>query len=174
MINSILYKRRTRALDEVRKAEAKEKKLPKGHRFTLLYLRKNLPERKLQELDTLLLTYPLLGKAYSLKEGLVDILNAATSKAKGAWEDFLKWMDMAEQTALEPFKKLVATFKGHLFGIKTFFEQGNVTNGVLESLNSKVQLAKRRARGYTNVGNFMDMIYYINGGECFRCPHEST
>ena len=121
MINSILYKRRTRALDEVRKAEAKEKKLPKGHRFTLLYLRKNLPERKLQELDTLLLTYPLLGKAYSLKEGLVDILNAATSKAKGAWEDFLKWMDMAEQTALEPFKKLVATFNGHLFGIKTFF-----------------------------------------------------
>ena len=61
-------------LDEVRKAEAKEKKLLKGHRFTFLHLRKNLPEKKLQELDTLLLTYPLLGKANSLKEGLVDIL----------------------------------------------------------------------------------------------------
>lgn len=161
-------------LDEVRKAEAKEKKLLKGHRFTFLYLRKNLPEEKIQELDTLLLTYPLLGKAYSLKEGLVDILNAATNKVEGAWEDFLKWMNMAEQSALEPFKKLVTTFKGHLFGIKTFFEKGNVTNGVLESLNSKVQLAKRRARGYSNVSNFMDMVYYINGGECFRYPHEST
>lgn len=161
-------------LDEVRKAEAKEKKLLKGHRFTFLYLRKNLPEEKIQELDTLLLTYPLLGKAYSLKEGLVDILNAATNKVEGAWEDFLKWMNMAEQAALEPFKKLVTTFKGHLFGIKTFFEKGNVTNGVLESLNSKVQLAKRRARGYSNVSNFMDMVYYINGGECFRYPHEST
>ena len=61
---------------------------------------------------------------------------------------------MAEQSALEPFRKLVATFKGHLFGIKTFFEQGTITNGVLESLNSKVQLAKRRARGYANVNNF--------------------
>lgn len=82
---------------------------------------------------------------------------------------------MAEQTALEPFKKLVATFKGHLFGIKTFFEEGNVTNGVLESLNSKVQqLAKRRARDYSNVTNFMDLVYYINGGECFCYPHEST
>ena len=161
-------------LDEVRKAEANEKKLLKGHRFTLLYLRKNLPEKKQQELDTLLLTYPLLGRAYSLKEGLVDILNAATSKAEEAWGNFLKWMDMAEQTKLEPFKKLIATFKAHLFGIKTFFEQGNVTNGVLESLNSKVQLAKRRARGYTNVSNFMDMVYYINGGNCFRYPHEST
>ena len=97
-------------LDEVRKAEAKEKKLLKGHRFTFLYLRKNLPEEKIQELDTLLLTYPLLGKAYSLKEGLVDILNAATNKVEGAWEDFLKWMNMAEQAALEPFKKLVTTF----------------------------------------------------------------
>ena len=132
---------------------------------------KNLPKRKLQELDTLLLTYPLLGKAYSLKEGLVDILNAATSKVE---EDFLKWMDMAELIALELFKKMVATFKRHLFGIKTLFEEGNVTNGVLERLNSKVQLAKRRARGYTNVGNFMDMIYYINGWECFRYPQEST
>lgn len=149
-------------LDEVRKAEAKEKKLLKGHRFTFLYLRKNLPEEKIQELDTLLLTYPLLGKAYSLKEGLVDILNAATNKVEGAWEDFLKWMNMAEQAALEPFKKLVTTFKGHLFGIKTFFEKGNVTNGVLESLNSKVQLAKRRARGYSNVSNFMDMVYYLS------------
>lgn len=147
-------------LDEVRKAEANEKKLLKGHRFTFLHLRKNLHERKLQELDTLLLTYPLLGKAYSLKEGLVDILNAAASKTGDAWEDFLKWMDMAEQTALEPFKKLTATFKGHLFGIKTFFEEGYVTNGVLESLNSKVQLAKRRARGYTNVNNFIDKVYY--------------
>ena len=161
-------------LDEVRKAEAKEKKLLKGHRFTFLYLRKNLPEKKIQELDTLLLTYPLLGKAYSLKEGLVDILNAATNKVENAWEDFLKWMNMAEQTTLEPFKKLVTTFKGHLFGIKNFFEEGNVTNGVLESLNSKVQLAKRRARGYSNVSNFMDMVYYINGGECFHYPHEST
>jgi transposase len=161
-------------LDEVRKAEASEKKLLKGHRFTLLYLRKNLSEKKLQELDTLLLTYPSLGKAYSLREGLVDILNAATSKVNGAWNDFLKWMEMAEQSALEPFKKLATTFKGHLFGIKTFFEQGNVTNGVLESLNSKVQLAKRRARGYSNVDNFMDMVYYINGGDCFHYPHEST
>ena len=86
----------------------------------------------------------------------------------------LVWMEIAEQSVLEPFKKLAITFKGHLFGIKTFFEQGHVTNGVLESLNSKVQLAKRRARRYSNVDYFMDMVYYINGGDCFHYPHEST
>lgn len=163
-----------KALDEVRKGEASEKKMLKGHRYTLLYLRKNLPKEKLQELDTLLLTYPQLGKAHSLREGLVDILNAATAKVEDAWEDFNKWMEMATEAKLEPFRKLVNTFKSHLFGIKTFFEQGNVTNGVLESLNSKVQLAKRRARGYTNVNNFVNMIYYVNGGQIFHYPLKST
>ena len=43
-------------LDQVRKAEVGEKKLLKGHRFTLLHLRKNLSEGRLQELDTILLT----------------------------------------------------------------------------------------------------------------------
>ncbi|EJW94177.1 transposase, partial [gut metagenome] len=56
----------------------------------------------------------------------------------------------------------------------TFFEQGKITNGVLESLNAKVQLAKRRARGYANVYNFMNMVYYINGGESFHYPLKST
>ena len=78
------------------------------------------------------------------------------------------------QIKLEPFKKLAAMFRGHLFGIKTFFEQGTVTNGVLESLNSKVQLAKRRARGYANVNNLIDMVYYINGGDVFHYPLKST
>ena len=169
-----LIQETNKRLDEVRKSEAGEKKLLKGHRFTLLYLRKKLSEKKRHELDTILLTFPSLGKAYSLKEGLVSILNDATSKVKGAWNDFLEWMELAEQSALEPFKNLTATFKGHLFGIKTFFEQVQVTNGVLESLNAKVQLAKRRARGYANVHNFMDMVYYINGGECFHYPLKST
>lgn len=102
-------------LDEVRKAEASEKKLLKGHWFTFLHRRKNLPEKKLQEFDTLLLTYSLLGKVYSLKEGLVNILNVATSKVEGAWDDFLRWMEMTKLSALKPFKKLMITFKGHLF-----------------------------------------------------------
>lgn len=56
-----LVQETNKRLDEVRKAETNEKKLLKGHRFTFLYLRKNLPEKKLQELDTLLPTYPSQG-----------------------------------------------------------------------------------------------------------------
>lgn len=49
-----------------------------------------------------------------------------------------------------------------------------IQDGGFRMVTSKVQLAKRRARGYSSVSNFMDMVYYINGGECFRYPHEST
>lgn len=63
-------------------------------------------------------------------------------------------------------------FKGHLLGIKFFFEEGNVTNVVWKSLNSKAKLVTKRAREYKNVNNFMDMIHYINVGECLRYPQK--
>ena len=52
------------ALDNTRKAEQAEKKLLKGHRFTLLHKKSNLSDKKQMELETLLLTYPTLGEAY--------------------------------------------------------------------------------------------------------------
>jgi transposase len=35
-----------------------------------------------------------------------------------------------------------------------------VTNGILEGIHSKVQLTKRRAGGYRNPKNFINMIYF--------------
>ena len=37
-----------------------------------------------------------------------------------------------------------------------------------------MQLAKQRVRGFADIDNFMDMVYYINGGECFLYPLKST
>ena len=36
------------------------------------------------------------------------------------------------------------------------------TDGILEGINSKIQLAKRRARGYRNIENFINMTYLIS------------
>ena len=35
------------------------------------------------------------------------------------------------------------------------------TNALAEGLNSIIQLAKYRARGYRNINNFINMIYFI-------------
>ena len=162
-----------KALDEVRKMEKGEKKLLKGQRYTLLHLRKNLPDSKLSTLDTILYTYPDLGAAYSLREGLVDALSPKSSDPEQGWNAFSKWLDLAEKSGLPPLDRFVKTLKAHLFGIKAFFECGRVTNSVLEGLNSKIQLAKRRARGFRNVENFINMIYFLNGGNVFRFSHET-
>lgn len=117
-----------KALDEVRKMEKGEKKLLKGQRQTLLYLRKNLAPSKQSTLDTILYTYPDLGDAYSLREGLVDALNPKSTEPEQGWNSFSKWLELAEKSALPPIVKFVKTLKSHLFGIKAFFECGRVTN----------------------------------------------
>jgi transposase len=42
-----------------------------------------------------------------------------------------------------------------------FFKK--ITNGLLEGINNKIQLAKRRARGYRNLENLMNMILFLIG-----------
>jgi hypothetical protein len=58
------------------------------------------------------------------------------------------------EAVIKPFTKL----KAHWSGIIAYFES-KVTNGILEGINAKIQLAKRRARGYRNTRNFINMIY---------------
>ncbi|MBD3374860.1 ISL3 family transposase, partial [candidate division KSB1 bacterium] len=43
----------------------------------------------------------------------------------------------------------------------------------LEGINSKIQLAKARARGYRNIENFINMIYFIAGDLEFDYPHKT-
>ena len=52
--------------------------------------------------------------------------------------------------------------RSHIYGIKKFFAVRDVDNGVLEGLNSKIQLAKRRARGFVNTENFKYMALFCN------------
>ncbi len=69
--------------------------------------------------------------------------------------------------------KFAATIRTHWSGILNYIHH-KISNGVLEGINSKIQLAKRRARGYRNSQNFIHMIYFIAGKLEFDYPHYST
>ena len=43
------------------------------------------------------------------------------------------------------------------------WHHSRVSNGLLEGLNSLIQAAKRRARGYRTNRNFITMIYLVAG-----------
>ena len=62
--------------------------------------------------------------------------------------------------------------RSHWSGIVAYFDNG-ITNGMLEGINSKIQLAKRRARGYRNIKNYINMIYFLTGKLKFDYPLDS-
>lgn len=159
------------ALDDTRKGEQKEKSQLKKHRFTLLHRRSNLSEKKLLELETLLLTYPQLGEAYKFKEGFFDAY--ACDTPKDCIEFLEKWCAAVMETSLTHMHKFVATLKAHWSGIITNFTHPGVNNGILEGINTKIQLAKRRARGFFSIDNFIDMAYFVCGKLNFSYPYET-
>jgi len=59
--------------------------------------------------------------------------------------------------------------KSHWSGINNYFKS-KLNNGILEGINSKIQLAKKRARGFRNIDNFINMIYFIAGKLKFDYP----
>lgn len=118
------------------------------------------------------MTYPKVGQAYGFRESFSDIFtdDIPTAEAQSRLE---VWCKMVEKSAIQPMVEFANMVKAHMFGIKTLFENKNINNGILEGLNSKIQLAKRRARGYTNVENFKNMIYFTTGKLELAYPHDS-
>lgn len=155
------------ALDETRKAERKGNDLLKGHKYTFLYTYSRLEKTKQEQLHELMFMFPKLGDAYRLRElfnELWDIENKEEAKGYLAF-----WCDYALECGIVPFKKFVHTIKAHWSGIVAFLDR-QITNGVLEAINNKIQLAKRRARGYRNIQNFINMIYFLTAKLKFNYP----
>ena len=44
------------------------------------------------------------------------------------------------------------------------------SNGILEDINSKIELAKRRTRGYHTIDNLINMMYYLSAKLKFEYP----
>jgi transposase len=79
------------------------------------------------------------------------------------------WCDMAIDSKIQSFIKAANTIRAHWSGIVNYIKS-KINNGILEGLNSKIQLAKKRARGYRNIDNFINMIYFTCGKLKFDYP----
>ncbi|GFO74291.1 transposase, ISL3 family [Bathymodiolus platifrons methanotrophic gill symbiont] len=155
------------AMNQVRISERKEHDALKGHKYTFLRNRENLTNKQEVSLAEMIDLYPTLGQAYRLKELFNDLWSMPD---KVSAEAFLKqWCEEVEKSKISAFMKFVKTVRSHWSGIIHFVET-KITNGILEGINSKVQLAKRRARGYRNINNFTNMIYFLCGKLKFDYP----
>lgn len=159
------------AMDKVRQVERKEHNELKGHKYTFLKNQNHLSVNKKEELNKLITLYPTLGKAYRLKELFNDLWEM--DNVENATHFLVNWCKEVEESGIAPFKQFVKTVKSHWTGIVNFCGT-RINNGVLEGINSKVQLAKRRARGYRSTENFINMIYFLCGKLNFDYPSYST
>ena len=71
-----------------------------------------------------------------------------------------KWIEEAASACLKPIKTFIKTIRNHYNGIVKSIKTG-ITNAVSEGLNSVMQLARSRARGYRNPDNFIKRVYYL-------------
>lgn len=159
------------AMDKVRQAERKEHEELKGHKYTFLKNQNKLSDKRKKELCELITLFPTLGQAYRLKELFNDLWEMETEEE--ATNFLVAWCQEVENEGIEPFKQFVKTVKSHWTGIVNFCE-GEINNGILEGINNKIQLAKRRARGYRCINNFKNMIYFLCGKLKFDYPLYSS
>jgi len=111
--------------------------------------------------------YPKLGQGYQLLEMFKDFWDI---KDKEEAESYLAfWCDYAYESSIFPFRRVVNTIKSHWSGIINYIES-RINNGIIEGINAKIQLAKKRAREYRNTTNLINMIYFICGKLKFDYP----
>ena len=155
------------AMDEVRRKERKEHHALKGEKYTFLRNRQKLSPEKQARLAEMITLYPTLGEAYRLKTLFNDLWDMPDAIAANRFLG--QWCCEVESARIPALMKFVKTVKSHWSGIVQFTES-RISNGILEGINSKVQLAKRRARGYRKLSNFINMIYFLCGKLKFNYP----
>ena len=81
----------------------------------------------------------------------------------------MEWPDEGTHSRLEPIIDAAHTVKRHWDGILRWFDS-NIANGLIEGINSLVQAAEAKARGYRSTRNLKAMIYLVAGKLDLRLP----
>ena len=147
------------AIDTVRRAEAKQhKELLKGTRYLWLKRPDNLTVKQLDWLDQLLLQ-PLNGARLGAGAEVRRLLRAPGSHhGRGVPAPVGRRGQGQRAGAADQVRR---DARGALGGYSA--DKTRVSNGLLEGLNSLIQAAKRRARGYRSARNYKTMIYLVAG-----------
>ena len=149
------------AVDEVRREESKHHKdLLKNTRYVWLKRPAKLTDKQRDLLDELLAQPLDTVRAYTLAQQFDSFYELDDPDTA---EEFLRrWITEARDSGLQPIAKFCDMLEEHWLGVIRW-HHSHVSNGLLEGLNSLIQAAKRRARGYRTNRNFITMIYLIVG-----------
>lgn len=155
------------AVDQVRRAEQKTRPELKKSRYVWLKNKDNLTTSQRDILGGLSGLNLKTARAYQIRLTFQDFY---TQPSREAAEAFLKrWYFWATHSRLTPIAEAARTIKRHWDGILRWFDS-KIANGLIEGINSLVQAAKAKARGYRSTRNLKAIIYMIAGKLDLRLP----
>jgi transposase len=149
------------AVDQVRREEGRYTPELKGNRYIFLKNSVNLTEKQKEIKDELSLAKLNLKsiRAMHIREAFQQVYQAeSTEKFEGLLNGWYYW---APHSQLAPIVKVAKTIKKHWEGILSW-KKSQINNGILEGLNSILQAAKRKARGY-KIQHFKTIAYLLTG-----------
>lgn len=159
--------------DKLAKIRADEARLfpaiLKKSRYLFLKNPENLSESEEQRLDAIIASQNLKSSEAYLHK--LNLQNVYFAESRTEAENLLtRWHRKAAKSSIHLIRNMAETAKEHWNGILSHFES-KLTSGFLEGINSLIQSAKTRARGYRNLDNMIAIAYVIAGKLNFKSVH---
>ncbi len=152
-----------KAVDAVRREEARvQGKWLKKTRWCWLKDKDKWTDKERDKMEWLPQTRLKTARAWRIKEALRDVY-ALRADAAQSTQALKKWLHWAQRSQLHPMKDLAKTIKHHWDGIVKAFEATKLHTGYVEAVNSLLQAAKAKARGYGTTRHFIAMAFLIAG-----------
>jgi transposase len=148
------------AVDRVRRAEQKSEPVLKGTRYLWLRNPDSLSDRQRALMDSLPAQTLRTARAYHIRLGFQNLYRQDSPDAAARY--LKRWYFWATHSRLVPMVEAARTIKRHWDGILRWFDS-HIANGLIEGINSLVQAAKAKARGYRTIRNLKAMVYLLAG-----------
>jgi transposase len=155
------------AVDAVRRVEQKGQSVLRGTRYIWLRNPDNLSERQRETLDGLPTRHLKTARAYQIRLAFQDLYDQPSTET--AIPYLKKWYFWATHSRLDPMIEVARTIKRRWDGILRWFDS-KIANGLIEGINSLVQAAKAKARGYRSMRNLKAMVYLLAGKLDLKLP----
>jgi transposase len=155
------------AVDKVRRAEAKGRPELKRSRYLWLRNEPSLSAEGRANLQALTRLHLKTARAYQIRLAFQEIYQQPSWQWGALFLD--RWYSWAIRSRLDPIKDAARTVMKHRDGILSWFDS-HIANGLIEGINSLVQAAKAKARGYRSTRTLKAITYLIAGKLDLRLP----
>ena len=142
---------------QIRAAKAKADEI-KNSAYALGKAPENLTEKQALRVQMIAENNNRLYRAYRMKEMLRLLLKI--KDVEEAEEELNRWLWWASHSRIPAFKELYRKIKRHKGHILNAIRLG-MSNARIEATNNKIKLVIRKAYGFRNIQNMLDMVYLV-------------